>query len=168
MSQSTLLAADPIPELVRCLGQQLLARGQRLMVAESCTGGALAKVLTDQAGSSGWFDSGVVTYSNAAKQRLLQVPAALLAEHGAVSEPVAAAMVAGLVSGYGADLGVSITGIAGPGGGSDAKPVGTVWFGWAVAGAENMTEKHVFAGDRAAVREQAVVVALQGLLHLMH
>lgn len=156
-----------ISERVGEIGERLAARGWRLVTAESCTGGWIAKVLTDRPGSSGWFEAGVVSYSNAAKQRLLAVPAALLAEHGAVSEPVAAAMAAGALAATGADVALSVTGIAGPGGGSPGKPVGTVCFGWALAGQSPRTAQERFAGDRDAVRRQAVARALAGLADLL-
>nr|WP_229498923.1 CinA family protein [Pseudoduganella ginsengisoli] len=134
-----------------------------LATAESCTGGGVAQAVTDIAGSSAWFDRGFVTYSNAAKTAMLGVPAALIAQHGAVSEEVAAAMAAGAAGSSSAQVAVSTTGIAGPGGAVPGKPVGTVWFGWSVAGVVQ-TERVIFDGDRQAVREQAVAHALQGLL----
>ncbi len=139
---------------------------QRLMIAtaESCTGGWLAQVITHTAGSSAWFERGVVTYSNEAKTDLLGVPPALIARYGAVSLDVAAAMAAGLLVKSTAILTVAITGIAGPGGGSPDKPVGTVCFAWGVRGRAPATERRQFAGDREAVRRQAVVHALRGLL----
>ncbi len=146
----------------------LAGRGWRLATAESCTGGWIAKVLTDRAGSSAWFEGGVVSYSNAAKQQLLAVPARLLAEQGAVSEPVAAAMAVGVLAATGAEVALSVTGIAGPGGGSPDKPVGTVCFGWALTGQAPRTARERFAGDRDAVRRQAVVAALAGLARLLN
>jgi PncC family amidohydrolase len=144
----------------------LAAAGQRVTVAESCTGGGVASALTAIAGSSGWFDLSVVTYSNEAKQRLLGVPAELLQAHGAVSLPVAAAMAEGVRRLAAADWGLSVTGIAGPGGGSADKPVGTVCFGLAHGGGTEVMCCH-FAGDREAVRQQAVTCVLGFLLRCL-
>lgn len=149
--------------LVETLAQALGARGWMMATAESCTGGLIAGACTDRAGSSDWFERGFVTYSNAAKTELLGVPADLIATHGAVSEPVARAMAAGALRHAPVQVAVAVTGVAGPGGGSAAKPVGTVWFGWATPrGVE--TECIRFDGDRAAVRRATVVHALAGLL----
>jgi PncC family amidohydrolase len=148
------------------LGQRLAAVGQRVTVAESCTGGGVASALTAVPGSSGWFDLSVVTYSNEAKQKLLAVPAQLLQAHGAVSLPVAAAMAEGVRQLAGADWGLSVTGIAGPGGGSAAKPVGTVCFGLAHAAGTKVMCCH-FDGDREAVRQQAVTWILGCLLRCL-
>lgn len=149
-------------DLAREIGARLLAQGRWLATAESCTGGWVAKVLTDVAGSSGWFERGLVTYSNRAKQELLGVPEKLIATQGAVSGEVVAAMAAGLRARSGADVALAVSGIAGPGGGSPEKPVGTVWFAWDDGRAR--TECVRFAGDRDAVRRQAVDHALRGLL----
>ena len=130
----------------------LRARGQLVATAESCTGGLIAAALTAVAGSSDVVDRGFVTYSNAAKTELLGVPAALIEAHGAVSEAVARAMAEGAVARSPAALAVSVTGVAGPGGGTPGKPVGLVWFGLARRGAATLTESRVFPGDRAAVR----------------
>ena len=138
-----------------------------LATAESCTGGLIAAACTDLAGSSTWFERGFVTYSNAAKSELLGVPAALIDEHGAVSEPVARAMAAGAVANAHAHWSVAVTGVAGPGGGSDEKPVGTVWLGWNVCGHITAECCH-FAGDRAAVRQATVLRALKQLAGLLH
>ena len=152
---------------VEALAALLMARGERLVTAESCTGGLIAACCTELAGSSVWFDRGWVTYSNEAKTELLGVPAALLAEHGAVSEPVALAMARGSLahtpSGRGADWAVAVTGIAGPTGGSPAKPVGTVWIAWAHRDGAAHAQCHRFEGDRAAVRAATVDHALAGL-----
>ena len=141
------------------------SRGLMVATAESCTGGLVAAALTDIAGSSDVVDRGFVTYSNAAKQDLLAVPAALIAEHGAVSEPVARAMAEGALARSAAGLTVSITGIAGPGGGSADKPVGLVWFATALQGGETLSVEQRF-GDlgRAEVRAAATNFALQLLL----
>lgn len=146
------------------VGALLRANGQRLAAAESCTGGWVAMCLTAIAGSSDWFERGFVTYSNAAKQEMLGVPAATLAAHGAVSEPTARAMAVGALRHSHADWALAVTGVAGPGGGSPEKPVGTVCFAWAGPGGQCDTETQHLAGDRAAVRAQAVRHVLQGLL----
>lgn len=134
-----------------------------LATAESCTGGLIAGACTDLAGSSAWFERGFVTYSNTAKTEMLGVDATLIATHGAVSEPVVRAMVQGALQHSRAQVAVAVTGVAGPTGGSEAKPVGTVWFAWCVDG-ETHSEKQHFAGDRAAVRAATVRYALQRLL----
>ena len=155
---------------VAALAAALLARRWRMATAESCTGGLIAAACTARAGSSDWFERGFVSYSNAAKTELLGVPAALIEAHGAVSEPVARAMAAGALARSHAQLAVAVTGVAGPGGGSAAKPVGTVWLAWAwrdpVAAGAVATEALLqhFDGDRAAVRRDTVACALQGLI----
>ena len=154
------------PELVGLLADLLQKRQWMMVTAESCTGGMIAAACTDLAGSSAWFERGFITYSNAAKTELLGVDAALIAEHGAVSEQVARAMAQGAILRSNAQVAVAVTGIAGPSGGSKDKPVGTVWFGWSVAG-EVTSECRVFAGDRAAVRAATVDYALQNLLVLL-
>lgn len=152
-----------LQELATQVGLHLHQRQLLLATAESCTGGGIAAAMTDIAGSSAWFECGFVTYSNAAKSTMLGVPAALIAAHGAVSEEVAAAMAQGALAHSGAQVAVSTTGIAGPGGAVPGKPVGTVCFGW--AGKDGVrTQRMQFDGDRQAVREQAVAFALQGLL----
>lgn len=157
-----------IDALVAALAGALRARGWRLTTAESCTGGLIAGFCTALAGSSDWFEGGVVSYSNAAKRELLGVPAATLDAHGAVSEPVARAMAEGALGRLDADLAVAVTGVAGPGGGSPRKPVGTVWIAFAqrTAGGAVQTSAacHQFAGDRTQVRLATVAMALQGLL----
>jgi nicotinamide-nucleotide amidase len=153
-----------LENLAERLGAALLSRGEWLAVAESCTGGWLAQSVTAIAGSSAWFDRGFVTYSNAAKADMLGVPESTLERHGAVSEATARAMAQGALAHSRADWSVAITGIAGPSGGTPEKPVGTVCFAWAQrdGGCEALTRR--FIGDRAAVREQAVALALNGLL----
>ncbi len=146
------------------VGALLLANGQKLATAESCTGGWAAQCLTAIAGSSAWFERGFVTYSNAAKQEMLGVGTETLAAHGAVSEATVAAMAAGALRHSRADWALAITGIAGPDGGTANKPVGTVCFAWAAADSAPVVETHRFAGDRAAVRAQAVAHALCGIL----
>ncbi len=153
-------------ELARALGAKLIARRWLLATAESCTGGGIAAAVTEIAGSSAWFDRGFVTYSNAAKQDLLAVPAATLAAHGAVSEATAQAMAIGALRRSAAHIAVAVTGIAGPTGGSVEKPVGTVWFGYALAAGPVYARHHLFAGARAAVRAQAVACALRDLARL--
>lgn len=166
------MGRDDTPELVADLADALRARGWRMATAESCTGGMIAAACTDLAGSSDWFERAVVSYSNQAKTDLLGVPAALLAQHGAVSEPVARAMAEGVQRSSGADLTVAVTGIAGPGGGTPAKPVGTVWFGFVQRGADGSvhvaSEQRRFEGDRAQVRRATVEHALRGLLQRAH
>ena len=145
------------------LAQALLARGWSLSTAESCTGGLVAAACTELSGSSVWFERGFVTYSNAAKTEMLGVPAALIEAHGAVSEPVARAMVEGALRHSAAQVALSITGVAGPTGGSADKPVGTVCFAWATP-AGVFSERLHLSGDRAAVRHAAAQHALIGLL----
>jgi len=150
-------------EHTAALAAGLLRRKQSLVTAESCTGGWLAKACTDRVGSSGWFDRGFVTYSNAAKQELLGVSAATLEHHGAVSRATVLEMVAGALARSQAQWAVAISGIAGPGGGSAAKPVGTVWFAWGGPDDWRLASTARFEGDRDAVRRQAVAMALQVL-----
>jgi nicotinamide-nucleotide amidase len=161
-----LLVNDSVPDLVERLAAQLRAKGWMMATAESCTGGLIAGACTDLAGSSDWFERGFVTYSNAAKTELLGVDAALIAQHGAVSETVARAMAQGAVAHAHAQVAVAVTGVAGPAGGSADKPVGMVWFGWAVPGGVH-TQVQRFDGDRAAVRTATVRHALQRLLALV-
>ena len=143
------------------------ARGMTLATAESCTGGLVAALITSVAGSSAVLEQGAVTYSNAAKTRMLDVPAALIEAHGAVSQPVAEAMATGARARAGVGLAVSITGVAGPGGGSAEKPVGLVHFGLATADGVRHLERRFFEGDRQAIRlavtEQALRLLLDGL-----
>ena len=146
------------------VGELLRTNGQRLTTAESCTGGWIAQCLTAIAGSSDWFERGFVTYSNDAKREMLGVEADTLVAHGAVSEATAAAMAAGALRHSHADWALAVTGIAGPGGGSADKPVGTVCFGWAAVDGRVETQTVRFAGDREQVRAQSVAHALAGLL----
>lgn len=142
----------------------LLERRQlTIATAESCTGGWVVKVLTDRAGSSAYVLAGLVTYSNDAKRALLGVTEASLNEQGAVSEPVVREMVAGALSTTGASVAVAISGVAGPGGGSEDKPVGTVWFAWGKSPADTVAVVETFPSDRDQVRRQAVLYALQGV-----
>ncbi len=146
------------------LGELLTARGWRLATAESCTGGWIAKVVTDIPGSSGWFERGFVSYSNAAKQEMLGVRPETLDAQGAVSEGTVREMAAGAIERSRAQVAVAVSGIAGPSGGSADKPLGTVCFAWAIPGCEIQTRRLQFAGDRDQVRHQAVRVALELLL----
>ena len=145
------------------LGDLLQQKGLMMVTAESCTGGWVAKVLTDRAGSSAYVTGGLVTYSNEAKQALLGVSAETLAEHGAVSEPVVREMVAGALKASGADVAVAVSGIAGPGGATEGKPVGTVWFAWGRAGGAVEAQLAHFDGDRELVRRQSVGFSLNGV-----
>lgn len=153
---------EPWMPLVLALADALRARGWRMATAESCTGGLIAAVCTAVPGSSDWFDCGLVSYSNEAKTALLDVPAALIAAHGAVSEAVARAMVQGALARSRADLAVAVTGIAGPGGAVPGKPVGTVWLAWGDRQAVH-AERLQLPGDRAAVRAATVQAALTRL-----
>jgi len=160
--------AAELHELTSAVAAAFSQRGWTLAVAESCTGGMLAASLTDLAGSSQWFERGYVTYSNAAKTACLQVSPMLIEAEGAVSEAVANAMVSGAQISSGVTAAISITGIAGPGGGTEKKPVGTVCFGWAIERVDasnhiTTTTAH-FSGNRQSIRQQAVVFALRGLL----
>ncbi len=140
------------PALVSNLAQALMQKGWQMATAESCTGGMIAAACTDLAGSSAWFERGVVTYSNASKTALLGVPPELIAQEGAVSEAVARAMAEGLLRQSGVNLAVAVTGIAGPSGGTPGKPVGTVWMAWARQGQTTLCECRCWPGDRASVR----------------
>ncbi len=145
------------------LGELLKEQGRTIATAESCTGGWVAKVLTDRAGSSAYVMAGLVTYSNGAKQALLGVSPDTLEQHGAVSEPVVRQMVAGAVQAAGVDVAVAISGVAGPGGGSPDKPVGTVWFAWGSGLDQTEAVVKHFDGDRDEVRRQSVLFALQAV-----
>ena len=146
------------------VGALLLANGQRLATAESCTGGWVAQCLTAIAGSSNWFERGFVTYSNEAKNEMLGVGLATLHAQGAVSEATATAMAAGALAASHADWALAVTGVAGPGGGSPDKPVGMVCFSWAASDGRIASDTRHFSGDRTAVRAQSVAHALLGLL----
>lgn len=151
-------------QLALRVGAALKHRGWFLATAESCTGGWIAKCLTDVAGSSAWFDRGFVTYSNAAKMEMLEVRAETLARFGAVSEPVVQEMAAGALACSLAQVAVAVSGIAGPSGGTPDKPVGLVWLAWQVKGQPCRTRQVRFAGDRESIRRQAVQAALEGIL----
>ena len=154
-------------ELARKIATALTARGALLATAESCTGGWAAQALTAIAGSSNWYERGFVTYSNAAKEEMLGVQRQTLERHGAVSEETAREMALGALGHSGAGVALAITGIAGPGGGGREKPVGMVCFAWAAKGGVPRSETRHFAGDREAVRRQAVERALAGVLELL-
>lgn len=165
LSKSGLLALDTqaLEANLTQISLQLIQQGHMLATAESCTGGMIAAACTDLAGASTWFERGFVTYSNAAKADMLGVPAALIEQEGAVSEAVARAMADGALRHSQAQVSLAVTGVAGPLGGSDAKPVGTVWFAWCVNG-ETHSEMQHFAGDRATIRAATVRYTLQRLL----
>ncbi len=156
-----------IEQLAIELGQALGQRGWLAATAESCTGGGVATAITDIAGSSGWFDRGFVTYTNEAKQQMLGVSGETLAQHGAVSEAVVLEMARGALAHSSAAISVAISGIAGPGGATEDKPVGTVWFAWADRNDRHHSLLARFDGDRRQVRQQAVRQALSGLLALL-
>ena len=159
--------AEQITRLTTACAARLQAQGLRLAVAESCTGGWLAKVLTDLPGSSAWFDRGYVTYSNSAKQAMLGVREQTLIDHGAVSLETVAEMSQGVLDHSEADLSLAVSGIAGPGGGSDEKPVGTVCFAWQRRDQAPQVSREHFEGDREAVRQQSVVYLLERLKVLL-
>jgi nicotinamide-nucleotide amidase len=146
------------------VGQRLKAKGQKLAVAESCTGGWIAKALTDVAGSSAWFERGFITYSNEAKLAMLGVRQASLDAHGAVSETVVREMAEGAADWSLAQVAVAVSGVAGPDGGSPDKPVGTVWIGWRWADGKVTSQYFLFTGDRESIRRQTVLGALDGLI----
>lgn len=149
------------------LAESLTRRGWRLVTAESCTGGWIAKCCTDQPGSSTWYEGGVVSYSNALKIHLLGVQPETLAREGAVSAATVGEMAQGALAQLDGDVAIAVSGIAGPGGGSPEKPVGTVWFAWARPGSGVITRGMHFSGDREAVRTAAVSAALAGLVDIL-
>ncbi|MDX8385260.1 MAG: nicotinamide-nucleotide amidase [Gallionella sp.] len=149
------------------VGAKLKSHGLMLATAESCTGGGVAQAITDVAGSSLWFERGFITYSNAAKQQMLGVREETLEQHGAVSEMVAREMVAGALWHSSAQIALAVSGIAGPGGGTADKPVGTVWFAWGLRDGETHAIQHHIDGNRSDVRNNAVLIALQGVLELV-
>ncbi len=156
-----------LASLAQRLGEKLQARGLTLVTAESCTGGWIAKCVTDIAGSSGWLDRGFVTYSNDAKEDMLSVDPATIEAHGAVSEQTALEMAQGALSNSPAEVAVAVSGIAGPGGGTPDKPVGTVCFAWALQGGVELVCREHFEGDREAVRRQTVELALAELIKIL-
>lgn len=157
---------SPVNLLVNQLASTLSTTGWRIATAESCTGGGVAAAMTAVAGSSKWFEYGIVAYGNNAKQKLLGVSAQSLEQAGAVSEAVVIEMASGVLRLASANIAVAISGIAGPDGGTADKPVGTVWFAWVSALGECVTQCEHFVGDRQAIQQQAVVHALQGLISL--
>jgi len=161
------LTEDDVTALARTLGRKCLRKRVVVATAESCTGGGVATAITRISGSAKWFDRAFVTYSNEAKREMLGVGARTLERHGAVSEEVAREMALGALAASPADITVAITGIAGPTGGSRAKPVGLVWFAWGARGQLVQTRRFRFDGDRVAVRLQSVAVAIQGLSDLL-
>jgi nicotinamide-nucleotide amidase len=170
MTPNTLLTTEhEIQALIKKFAFFLSNQGRMLATAESCTGGLIAAACTDLAGSSQWFERGFVTYSNQAKTEMLGVAAALIEQHGAVSQAVAQAMAEGALRHSNAQVAVAVTGVAGPSGGSADKPVGTVWFGFALRNSAGKpgkvwTEHQCFGGDRAAIRQATVLYAFQALL----
>ena len=153
--------------LSTALGEKLLARGWRVATAESCTGGGVAAAITAIAGSSEWFEYGIVSYANSAKEKLLHVKSETLLQDGAVSQAVVKQMITGVLALADADIAVAVSGIAGPSGGTPEKPVGTVWIAWGLASGITHSKRFQFLGDRAAVQQQSVVEALKGLLNLL-
>jgi len=152
--------------MVQRIAAQLLQKQQKICTAESCTGGLIAKTFTDLAGSSDWFDRGFVTYSNQSKSDMLAVPASSSGGYGAASEAVATAMASGALRHSEADFAIAVTGVAGPGGGSDEKPVGTVWIAIA-SRPQSLAIKCLFAGDREAVRQATLLRALKEILAIL-
>ena len=152
--------------LVQELADQLLKHRRKVCAAESCTGGLIAKTFTDLAGSSDWFERGFVTYSNEAKSEMLAVPESIIEDYGAVSEAVASAMASGALRHSRADYSVAVTGVAGPAGGADEKPVGTVWIAVASAG-QMLAKRYQFDGDRQAVRAATLIASIELLLDLV-
>ena len=166
------MAEDPsIHDLATSLVEELCTAGKVVCTAESCTGGWIAKALTDVPGSSAAFGYGIVSYSNGAKESMLGVHNLTLEEHGAVSEPVVREMAEGALAISGADIAVAVSGVAGPDGGTDEKPVGTVWFAWSArgpGGTGTVTELKQFEGDRDGIRMQTVVHGLEGVRGRLH
>ncbi len=154
-------------EVAQILAQQLKQRQQVVAVAESCTGGWIAKVLTDLAGCSAWFDRGFVTYTNEAKHQMLGVSLKTIEQFGAVSEETVHEMARGALNNSPAHYSLAVSGIAGPSGATEGKPVGTVWFGWAIRDEEVVAECCCFEGDREAVRRQAVAYSLRRLVEII-
>lgn len=154
-------------DIAKKVGHELKSRGKTLATAESCTGGWIAQEVTAIAGSSQWFECGFVTYSNAAKQKILGVDAAVIETHGAVSEQVVRQMAEGALCKSEAGIAVAVSGVAGPDGGTPDKPVGTVWLAWAMPGKPTVTLANIFSGDRESVRRQSVDKALEGILRCL-
>jgi nicotinamide-nucleotide amidase len=150
------------------VGALLKSHGMLLATAESCTGGGVAQAITEVAGSSAWFERGFVTYSNLSKQQMLGVRETTLTQFGAVSEMTVREMVTGALQHSAAQVALAVTGIAGPDGGTADKPVGTVWFAWGLKNGETHAQRYQLDGNRAEVREQAVQIALQGVVNLLN
>ena len=167
VAKGTIPTDETLHAQAQALAECLLARGQSVVAAESCTGGWIAKVLTDIPGSSTWFECGVVAYSYEAKEALLGVQPQTLERTGAVSQETAVEMVSGALARYGASVAVAVTGVAGPGGGTPDKPVGTVWIGWKRRGGYARAQQFHFDGDREAVRRQTVAAALVGVREIL-
>ncbi len=159
--------SSELKALSQDIGELLIAKNHVLTLAESCTGGLISALITNTAGSSTWFDSGLVTYSNKAKQDLLQVKEATLTQYGAVSEQVAMEMAIGTLQQGRATISASVTGIAGPDGGTPAKPVGTVCFAWTGEDLPSISKTYLFQGDREQIREQSTIALLFGLKDLL-
>lgn len=158
---------EKIISLAYQLGKTLKAKKLTIVTAESCTGGGIAQAITEISGSSAWFERGYVTYSNDAKIQMLQVNQKSLNDFGAVSQQVAIEMIEGAILNSGSDMAISVTGIAGPNGGADEKPVGTVYIAWKLDGAEANYKLHHFSGDRKQVRQQTIICALQHCLNFL-
>lgn len=167
MTPSAIADDRELQDLAHAVAALFTQRGASLVTAESCTGGWIAKTLTDIPGSSNWFECGVVAYSYEAKEALLGVRPEALEQYGAVSRETAIEMVSGALARYGASMAVAVTGIAGPGGGTADKPVGTVWIGWKRRGGYAQAELFHFDGDREAVRRQTVAAALRGIRKIL-
>lgn len=167
MAGSGIPSDETLNAQAQAVGECLAARGQTMVTAESCTGGWVAKALTDIPGSSNWFECGVVAYSYEAKEALLGVQPQTLERAGAVSQETVVEMVSGALARYGASVAVAVTGVAGPGGGTSDKPVGTVWIGWKRRGGYARAELFHFHGDREAVRRQTVGAALDGVRRIL-
>lgn len=157
---------DDLTQLAEKVGALLTEKNLLLATAESCTGGGVAQAITEISGSSSWFECGFITYSNSSKSELLDISPALIAQHGSVSEEIAAAMAEGALANCEAHVAISTTGIAGPLGAVPGKPVGTICFAWSMNG-KTHTERHLFTGERKSVREQTVLHALRGLLQFL-
>jgi len=161
------MADRQLYELAERTGRALEERGLMLATAESCTGGWIAEAITMIPGSSAWFDRGFVTYTNVSKREMLGVRGETLDQHGAVSEPVVLEMVAGALQASRAEVAMSVSGVAGPSGGTPGKPVGTVCFGWALKGSSPRSETRFFPGEREAVRRQSVIHGLEVVLEML-
>lgn len=158
---------DELEKVATQVGNALQQKKWRITTAESCTGGGIGFAITAVPGSSAWYEEGYITYSNAAKQKLLGVDAQVLLQQGAVSEPVVKAMAEGALQAADADIAVAVSGVAGPGGGSPEKPVGTVWIAWALTGRSTVAQCYAFVGNRKDVRIQTVIKALEGVVSLL-